>query len=77
DGKTTVQFKESAPLVTASYPEKTVQAGNTVTSAITPSKKDDPNYKFPEGTKFELPSGDGVSNPNGLTVDPKTGKITY
>nr|RAW04288.1 hypothetical protein DBT41_08705 [Aerococcus urinae] len=77
DGKTTVQFKESAPLVTASYPEKTVQAGNTVTSAITPSKKDDPNYKFPEGTKFELPSGDGVSNPTGLTVDPKTGEITY
>ncbi|WP_195851213.1 YPDG domain-containing protein [Aerococcus tenax] len=60
-----------------SYPEKTVQAGNTVTSAITPSKKDDPNYKFPEGTKFELPSGDGVSNPTGLTVDPKTGEITY
>ena len=77
DGKTTVKFKESAPLVTASYPEKTVQAGDTVTSAITPSKKDDPNYKFPEGTKFELPSGDGVSNPTGLTVDPKTGEITY
>ncbi|MCY3062233.1 YPDG domain-containing protein [Aerococcus sp. Group 1] len=77
DGKTTVKFTESAPLVTASYPEKTVQAGNTVTSAITPSKKDDPNYKFPEGTKFELPSGQGAKNPVGLTVDPKTGEITY
>ncbi|RAV73808.1 hypothetical protein DBT48_07325 [Aerococcus mictus] len=77
DGKTTVKFTKSAPLVTASYPVKTVQAGDTETLEITPSKKDDPNYKFPEGTKFELPSGDGVSNPNGLTVDPKTGKITY
>ncbi|WP_195854567.1 YPDG domain-containing protein, partial [Aerococcus tenax] len=77
DGKTTVKFTESAPLVTASYPEKTVKAGDTETLAITPSKKDDPNYKFPEGTKFELPSGQGAKNPVGLTVDPKTGEITY
>ena len=63
----TKKFK--APLAQAKYPDGKVETGKSIESPITTPE----GYKFPTGTTFTI---DGKT-PDGLTIDPKTGKITY
>ncbi|WEB56590.1 Rib/alpha-like domain-containing protein [Winkia neuii] len=71
DKPTPVPFKITVTPVEpkASYEDKKVPAGESTEVIPTPAD----GYKFPTGTTFTI---DGKT-PDGLTIDPKTGKITY
>lgn len=73
DGKTSVKFQAPVPMVKASYADKIVEAGKTVKSPIAPTKAGNNAYKFPSGTTFAKPN----NAPNGISVDPQTGEVSY
>ena len=71
DKPTPVPFKITVAPATPklSYPDGKVETGKSIETPITTPD----GYKFPTGTTFTI---DGKT-PDGLTIDPKTGKITY